>query len=107
MRPVTKLQRAALELPEVDRPDLAIPRYPEGSRTQPTENLSKKRAADAFREWEQWLSPREIVVYLDGSKDAGVTGYGYVIYKGERQLATGQASLDELSEVFDAEAIGA
>lgn len=107
MRPVTKVQRAALELPEVDRPDLAIPRYPEGSRAHPTEKVSKKRAAEAFKEWEQWLSPREIVVYSDGSKDAGRTGYGYVIYKDGRQIAAGQASLDDLSEVFDAEAIGA
>lgn len=80
MRPVTKLQRAALELPKVNRPHLVIPRYPEGSRTQPTGNLSKLRAADAFREWEQWLSPREMVtgpqVYLVHSLP-GLTRFQY------------------------------
>jgi hypothetical protein len=60
-----------------------------------------------FRDWEFQLTGREIVIYLDGPKQSGETGYGYVIYRNRARRAAGLASLDELSEVFDAEATGA
>lgn len=109
LRAATKLQRAATLLPATDRTEIEVPSYPEGSRTHPTgePRRSKKEAADEFRDWEVWLTDREVVIHSDGSKKNGETGYGYVIYRNGARRSAGRASLDELSEVFDAEATGA
>jgi hypothetical protein len=53
------------------------------------------------------LSLQDIVLYSDGSEDEETTGYGYVMNKDERQIAVGEASSDNASEVFTAEAIAA
>ncbi len=48
-----------------------------------------------------------MVVFSDGSKaEAGSVGYGYVVYRGKRQVAHGRGRLG-LAEVFDGEAEGA
>lgn len=47
----TNLQRTARLLPAINRLDLYLPRYNEGSRLSPIENTPKEDAAKQFKEW--------------------------------------------------------
>ena len=110
-RPRTRIQRLARLLPEVPRPVLTPPHYSPGCRRDPTENQDKKKAAAAFQEWWSQLSAANITVFSDGSEQR-VNGtrtvtYGYAVYRGQQQIATGRGSLHPCSHVFDGEAVGA
>jgi len=110
-RTVTKVQMLGSILPPVPRPKLTPPHYSEGCRTDPTEGTPKETAAKAFIQWWDTLPPDDVLVFSDGSeqyKDSEkLVGYGYAIYQGKRQLNTGYGSINPISHVFDAEAIGA
>lgn len=108
----TTVQRLGLLLQPVLRPTLVPPHYSTGCRHDPTEGIRRKKAARAFKKWWAALPASAVTVFSDGSEQRladrtrHVT-YGYAIYKGGRQLATGRGSLHPRSHVFDAEAVGA
>ncbi|RYP45714.1 hypothetical protein DL768_007978 [Monosporascus sp. mg162] len=106
-RPKTKVQTVARMLPPVQRPVLVPPRYPPGSREDPTLGMTKEEAAGAFRTWYSNLPATDVVVFTDGSQEGTDVGYGYAIYQGGRLLMTGRGRLDPCSIVFDAEVTGA
>lgn len=106
-RPKTKVQRVTRLLPAVQRPLLIPPRYPPGSRLEPTGGLPKEAAADLFRSWLRCLPREDVVVYTDSSQDRPLVGYGYAIYRGDEIPATGRGKLHPTSIVFDAEVTGA
>ena len=110
-RPRTKVQRLAQLLPEVPRPILAPPHYSPGCRTDPTEGQGKAKAAAAFKKWWEQLPPYEVTIFTDGSEQyvegAKRITYGYAVYQGGSQTATGRGSLHPCSHVFDGEAVGA
>ncbi len=102
----TRLQRAAELLPEFPRP-LYIPRQYLPDCGPPTENKSKKEAAEAFKAWLKDLPDIHTVVYTDGSKSTtGAVGWGYAIYRGRKKTMQGKGRLGT-AEVFDGEAEGA
>lgn len=111
MRIKTKVQVLGHLLPSVPRPKLKAPHFSPGCRTDPTGGMKKKAASEAFKKWWPTLPPGDISVFSDGSEQyiEGVryVGYGYAIYQNGQQLATGKGSINNLSHVFDAEAIGA
>ncbi|RYO76081.1 hypothetical protein DL764_010307 [Monosporascus ibericus] len=94
-------------LPPVQRPILVPPRYPSGSREDPTQGLTKEEAAKAFETWHAALPPDDVVVFSDGSQDKTEIGYGFAVYQNKRLLGTGRGRLDPCSTVFDAEVVGA
>lgn len=110
-QPKSKVQRLGAIYPEVPRPKLVPPRYTTGSRTNPTNGIDKETAAAAFKEWWKSLPPEEVTIFSDGSEQYvegnKYVGYGYAIYQGQHQLATGSGAISNMSHVFDAEAIGA
>ncbi|KAF7568870.1 hypothetical protein PtrM4_112850 [Pyrenophora tritici-repentis] len=90
---------------------LASPHFSYGSRQDPTQGQGKDIAAQNFTIWWESLGQETITVFSDGSEQqingTRVVTYGYAIYQGQAAVATGQGSLNALSHVFDAEAIGA
>lgn len=110
-RTVTKVQMLGQLLPSVPRPRLTPPHFTPGCRTDPTAGLPKEAAAAEFNQWWDKLPPGQVLVFSDGSeqhKDCNrYVGYGYAIYQNKQLLATGSESINPLSHVFDAEAIGA
>jgi hypothetical protein len=110
-RPKTKVQRLGTLLPAVPRPTLRAPHFTLGCRTDPTGGLDKKTASDEFKKWWAALPPEDVTIFSDGSEQYiegnRHVGYGYAIYQGGKQIATGHGSISPLSHVFDAEAIGA
>ena len=110
-RPKTKVQQLGTLLPSVPRPLLVPPHYSPGCGTDPTGGANKKDASDAFKRWWAALPANEVTVFSDGSEQhdtsGRIVGYGYVIYQGSREIGKGCGSINPLSHVFDAEAIGA
>ncbi|EDN06245.1 predicted protein [Histoplasma mississippiense (nom. inval.)] len=110
-RSKTKIQRLGALLPAVNRPTLAIPHYSEGCGTDPTEGVDKKSAAQAFKEWWRSQPSTDLYVFSDGSErsldNSRQVGYGFIVYQGNKQLASFSAALSPMSHVFDAEAVGA
>ncbi|KAF7573981.1 hypothetical protein PtrM4_056040 [Pyrenophora tritici-repentis] len=109
--PRSKVQRVAQLLPATPRNVLASPHFSDGSRQDPTQGQGKDIAAQNFTTWWESLGQETITVFSDGSEQqingTRVVTYGYAIYQGQAAVATGQGSLNALSHVFDAEAIGA
>lgn len=109
--PRSKVQRVAQLLPATPRNVLASPHFSDGSRQDPTQGQGKDIAAQHFTTWWESLGQETITVFSDGSEQqingTRVVTYGYAIYQGQATVATGQGSLNALSHVFDAEAIGA
>ncbi|KAI1690336.1 Exo-endo-phos-2 domain containing protein [Pyrenophora tritici-repentis] len=109
--PRSKVQRVAQLLPATPRNVLASPHFSYGSRQDPTQGQGKDIAAQNFTIWWESLGQETITVFSDGSEQqingTRVVTYGYAIYQGQAAVATGQGSLNALSHVFDAEAIGA
>ena len=109
--PKTKVQRLGTILPNIPRPKLAAPHFSPGSRTDPTGGLDKKTAAAQFKDWWTNLPPEDVTVFSDGSEQTiqgtRYVGYGYAVYQSAIQVASGCGSINPLSHVFDAEAIGA
>ncbi|KAF7443221.1 Exo endo phos 2 domain containing protein [Pyrenophora tritici-repentis] len=109
--PRSKVQRVAQLLPATPRNVLASPHFSDGSRQDPTQGQGKDIAAQNFTIWWESLGQETITVFSDGSEQqingTRVVTYGYAIYQGQAAVATGQGSLNALSHVFDAEAIGA
>ena len=107
----TKVQRIGRLLPGIPRPKLVPPHFTPGCRTDPTGGLDKKAASDAFKKWWAALPPSDVTIFSDGSEQhieaTRYVGYGYVIYQAGKQIAEGNGSVNSLSHVFDAEAIGA
>ncbi|CCE34857.1 uncharacterized protein CPUR_08796 [Claviceps purpurea 20.1] len=106
----TRLQVATETLPKVERLVSALPRYPQGSNTDPTGGLSKSDAAKEFEAWYTALPRDDVVVFTDGSQnEKSQVGYGYAVYQNGKEIGCGQASLPDFphSVVFDAEAVGA
>ncbi|EDN04709.1 conserved hypothetical protein [Histoplasma mississippiense (nom. inval.)] len=110
-RSKTKIQRLGALLPEVNRHTLAIPHYSEGCGTDPTEGVDKKNAAQAFKEWWRSQPSTDLYVFSDGSErsldNSRQVGYGFIVYQGNKQLASFSAALSSMSHIFDAEAVGA
>ncbi|EDN11159.1 conserved hypothetical protein [Histoplasma mississippiense (nom. inval.)] len=110
-RSKTKIQRLGALLPAVNRPTLAIPHYSEGCGTDPTEGVDKKSAAQAFKKWWRSQPSTDLYVFSDGSErsldNSRQVGYGFIVYQGNKQLASFSAALSPMSHVFDAEAVGA
>jgi hypothetical protein len=111
MRSKTKIQQLGELFLKVPRPVLRAPHFTYGSRVDPTGGIDKKTASDEFKKWYSTLPQRDVAIFSDGSeqyvKGARHIGYGYAIYQNGKQLATGYGSINPLSHVFDAEAIGA
>ncbi|KAI1684899.1 Exo-endo-phos-2 multi-domain protein [Pyrenophora tritici-repentis] len=109
--PRSKVQRVAQLLPATPRNVLASSHFSDGSRQDPTQGQGKDIAAQNFTIWWESLGQETITVFSDGSEQqingTRVVTYGYAIYQGQAAVATGQGSLNALSHVFDAEAIGA
>ncbi|KAK7177446.1 RNA-directed DNA polymerase from transposon x-element, partial [Paraphaeosphaeria sporulosa] len=110
-RPRTKVQRTAQIFPPVPRPLLCPPHYSPECRTNPTGNVNKKTAAEAFTQWQSALPSRAITIFSDGSEQ-WVEGtkhvtYGYAAYQDGIIIGQGNGSLNPRSHVFDAEAVGA
>ena len=110
-QPRTIVQRVGRILPSVHRTTLAEPHYTTGSRSNPTLGQKKKQAAKAFMDWWEKLPPEDVSVFSDGSEQRlegtrHVT-YGYAIYQQGQKQAEGRGSLNNISHVFDAEAVGA
>ncbi|CZS92438.1 uncharacterized protein RAG0_02957 [Rhynchosporium agropyri] len=88
-------------------------RRPQALKTklQRLRGMKKAEAAKVFKEWWAELPPDVVTIFSDGSEqyDKGVkyAGYGYAIYQNGKELHHGQGSINTLSHVFDAEAIGA
>ncbi|OHW97429.1 reverse transcriptase RNaseH [Colletotrichum incanum] len=102
----TRLQRAADLVPKCPRPALLQLQYLPGSKDLIVLQ-TKKEAAKAFHAWLRTVPDSHMVVFSDGSRATnGATGYGFVIYRGNRRVAQGCGRLG-LAEVFDAEAEGA
>ena len=80
-----------------------------GCRTDPTEGMSKKKAAEEFMSWWLWADPQDWVVFTDGSKYKQQLGYGFAIYRGgaDSPVETECGGVDPCAVVFDAEALGA
>ena len=106
-RALTTLQHTAVLLPPAQRPLLYAPRFPPGSRQDPTGGVKKEDAAAAFKTWFADRASWDITVFSDGSRTEDGIGYGYVIYEGQQRVAEGQGGLDACSVVYDAEALGA
>ncbi|EDN04275.1 conserved hypothetical protein [Histoplasma mississippiense (nom. inval.)] len=110
-RSKTKIQRLGALLPAVNRPTLAIPHYSEGCGTDPTEGVDKKSATQAFKKWWRSQPSTDLYVFSDGSErnldNSRQVGYGFIVYQGNKQLASFSAALSPMSHVFDAEAVGA
>ena len=110
-RPKTKVQRLGTLLPAVPRPTLRAPHFTLGCRADPTGGLDKKTASDEFKKWWAALPPEDVTIFSDGSEQYiegnRHVGYGYAIYQGGKQIAKGHGSINSLSHVYDAEAIGA
>ena len=110
-RPKTKVQRLGALLPRVPRPTLRAPHFTTGCRTDPTGGLDKKTASAKFKKWWAALPTDDITIFSDGSEryieGKRHVGYGYAIYQNGKQIAIGHGSINSLSHVFDAEAIGA
>ena len=109
--PRTKVQRLGVILPSIPRPKLTMPHFSAGCRTDPTEGLDKKTASQNFKQWWASLPPTDITIFSDGSEQRirgqRYVGYGYAIYRNGHQIHSGFGSINPLSHVFDAEAIGA
>lgn len=109
--PKTKVQRLGVLLPSIPRPKLVLPHFTPGSRLDPTGGIDKETAAAAFKEWWTALPPTDVTVFSDGSEryieGQRYVGYGYAVYQTGHQIAHGSGSINNLSHVFDAEAIGA
>lgn len=103
----TKLQLTAEALPDITRPVLYHPRFVEGSRQDPTSGMDKQTATKAFLRWTAGLPLDDLVVFTDGSHERLGLGYGWVIYRGGKQISTGNGKIDDCSVVYDAEVIGA
>ncbi|EDN03600.1 predicted protein [Histoplasma mississippiense (nom. inval.)] len=77
----------------------------------PTEGVDKKSAAQAFKEWWRSQPSTDLYVFSDGSEqnldNSRQVGYGFIVYQGNKQLASFSAALSPMSHVFDAEAVGA
>lgn len=107
----TKLQRFSLFIPSIPRPALRPPHFSRDCRKDPTGGIDKETAAKAFKEWWSQRSANDVTIFSDGSEayidGEKFVGYGYAVYQGNRQLHTGYGSINTMSHVFDAEAIGA
>ena len=91
-RPKTKVQRLGALLPPVLRPSLTPPHFSPGCRQDPTGGVDKETASRSLLAWWQALPASDIIVFSDGSEqhDGGRrVGYGYAIYRGRTQVATG------------------
>ena len=110
-KPRSKTQRVALMLPVIPRRTLTAPHFSPGSRIDPTGGIDKVKAAATFTTWWEALTPTTVTVFSDGSEQrlrgARAVTYGYAIFQGQTRIATGQGSLNPISHVFDAEAVGA
>jgi ribonuclease HI len=110
-RPKTKVQRLGALLPPVPRPQLTLPHYTPGCRTDPTQGVDKETAARAFQAWAAALPSTHTLVFSDGSErqqdNNRRVGYGYAVYRNGQQLLSGFGAINPLSHVFDAEAVGA
>lgn len=109
--PITRVQRQGQLLPAAPRPALIAPHFSTNCLNDPTQFITKARAAKQFIAWWEKLSPRTVTVFSDGSEQKingeRVVTYGYVIYQGTTRIASGSGALHQLSHVFDAEAVGA
>ncbi|RAL64782.1 hypothetical protein DID88_001379 [Monilinia fructigena] len=97
--------------PLVLRPTLRPPHYTHGCRVDPTGGVDKETAAAAFKTWWNDLPPDDVTIFSDGSEQyherQKYVGYGYAIYQNRKQIGSGSGSINPISHVFDAEAIGA
>ncbi|RAL66698.1 hypothetical protein DID88_006378 [Monilinia fructigena] len=77
----------------------------------PTGGVDKETAAAAFKTWWNDLPPDDVTIFSDGSEQyherQKYVGYGYAIYQNRKQIGSGSGSINPISHVFDAEAIGA
>ncbi|RAL63176.1 hypothetical protein DID88_004255 [Monilinia fructigena] len=107
----TKIQRLGSLFPQVLRPTLRPPHYTHGCRVDPTGGVDKETAAAAFKTWWDDLPPDDVTIFSDGSEQyherQKYVGYGYAIYQNKKQIGSGAGSINPISHVFDAEAIGA
>jgi ribonuclease HI len=111
-RTQTKVQYLGSLLPEIPRTTLKAPHYSPSCRTDPTLGVDKKTAAKAFKEWWAQLPPSDVTIFSDGSEQYTKEGekrvtFGFAVYQNSKQLQSGRGSLNPISHVFDAEAIGA
>lgn len=110
-KPVTKIHRLGSLFPTIPRPELRMPHFSLGCRTDPTLGATKAVAAEQFQEWWKSLPPGDVTIFSDGSEkyehgQRGV-GYGFVVYQNARKISDGLGTICSVSHVFDAEAIGA
>jgi hypothetical protein len=82
-----------------------MPHFSLGYRTNPT------LAAEHFKSWWKSLLEDNVTIFLDGSEQykfgqRGV-GYGFAIYRRAQKVLDGLGTINSVSHVFDAEAVGA
>jgi ribonuclease HI len=110
-RQVTKIHRLGSLLPAIPRPTLRMPHFSLGCRTNPTLGMTKAMAAEHFKSWWKSLPEDDVTVFSDGSEQyesgqRGV-GYGFAIYQRAQKVSDGLGTINSVSHVFDAEAVGA
>ena len=73
----------------------------------PTRGKTKDEAARAFLKWIESRTQADVVVFSDGSKLEGRTGWGYAVWHDNRFVLRDAGRLHRLAEVYDAEVVGA
>jgi ribonuclease HI len=110
-RPQTKIQLLGTIFSDVPRPELRPPHFSAGCREDPTGGIDKRTASRAFKEWFASIPPSDVAIFSDGSeqyKDGfKYVGYGYSIYRDQKEIASGYGGINSTSHVFDAEVTAA
>jgi ABC-type thiamine transport system substrate-binding protein len=73
--------------------------------------MTKAVAAEHFKSWWKSLLEDDVTIFSDGSEQyefgqRGV-GYGFAIYQRAQKVSDGLGTINSVSHVFDAEAVGA
>ena len=107
---LTRLQRTSELLDSSPRPLILPISYRDRRQAQLQigyTRRSKEQEARSFLEWQQSLTPRDIIVFSDGSKQQGLAGAGCLALQGKVRIAQESTPLGPNKEVFDAEVYAA
>lgn len=93
-------------------PDITAPPWTSTNRESQRRDIhavGRQQGYENFMSWFNQLTDRDFAVFSDGSRnDAGSSGAGYCIFRGQRQeLERRTIPLGDTAEVYDAELIGA
>ena len=87
-----------------------MPHFSPGCRTNPTLGATKAVAAEQFKNWWKSLPQEDVTVFSDGSEQSVWPARGRLWFRhlpAARKVWDGLGTINSVSHVFDAEAIGA